>query len=366
MGNRHRLRSLDVYPVRWPLRRLFVTSLGAKIHSDNLIVRARLSGGAFGIGEASSSIAMAWQTQAKMAESLRRLALTFRGEDVRDMESVLGRAWAAEGESPTAVAAFETALWDALARAEGIPFYRLWGRSRCGLTTLMSIPVAAPEVVRQMVRGAWRSGFRRIKLKVNGRDPLRLDGERLRDAHRAAPRAKLLLDANQSYTPAALSHLLEQTRRDGIAVELVEEPFPKRDWRALSSYRKDRRAAGRVPVLLDESVQNAEDAALVKDRRLADGVNVKLAKSGLWGGKKIIEAFGKASRARFMIGCMAESKWGLAASVHFACGLGVFEYADLDSDLLLIPAKGRAGYVRRGPEIRLPKNPPPGLGIDWP
>lgn len=325
-----------------------------------------MSGGHAGLGEASSSIAMAWQTQAKMAASLRRLALMFRGADVRDMESILERAWSAEEEWPTAVAAFETALWDALARAEGMPFYLLWGRSRRGLTTLMSVPVAAPEEVRRRARDAWRGGFRRIKLKLNGRDPLRLDGERLRHAHQAAPRAKLLLDANQSYNPSGLSDFLGQARRDGIPVELVEEPFPKRDWRALSLYRKDRRAAGRIPILLDESVQNAEDAVLVRKSGLAEGVNVKLAKSGPWRGRKIVEAFGKSSRSLFMIGCMAESKWGLSASVHFACGLGVFDYADLDSDLLLKPTKGHAGYVRRGPEIHLPKNPPPGLGIAWP
>jgi hypothetical protein len=51
-----------------------------------------------------------------------------------------------------------------------------------------------------------------------------------------------------------------------------------------------------------------------------------------------------------MIGCMAESRIGLAAAVHFALGLGGFQYADLDADLYrngdayLEPERHRDGY----------------------
>lgn len=68
-------------------------------------------------------------------------------------------------------------------------------------------------------------------------------------------------------------------------------------------------------------------------------------------------------RALLMIGCMAESRVGLSAAVHFAWGFGGFDYADLDSDLILKPTRARGGYIRRGAWIERPKNTRPGLGL---
>jgi L-alanine-DL-glutamate epimerase-like enolase superfamily enzyme len=360
--NARSLAAVEVRPVRWPLRRPFVTALGRKDHSDNVLVCVRSAGGAYGVGEASSSLAMPHQTGPRMAAALGRLGRLFHGADLRDLPRWIGRLWAAEPELPTAVAAFETALWDALARAEGIPFAWLWGDGDGALTTLITLSVGSPETVARDARAAARRGFRSLKIKLNGTDPVELNRSRLRAAHGAAPRARFLLDANQSFHPEGLAALLDALRRDGLPVELVEEPFPKGNHRWLSAVR------GRwsTPILLDESVQNAADARAVVRARLAQGANVKLAKSGLWGGREILRVFDAAPfRARMMIGCMAESSLGLAASVQFAVGLGRFDDVDLDSDLLLAPTPG-GGFQRRGPVIRLPRRAPAGLGIPWP
>lgn len=382
LKNKYCLAGGEVLPVRWRLKKPFVTSLGSKSWSDNVVVKLRLAGGAVGYGEASSSLAMAFQTQAAMAGSLRRLLRAFRGSDARDTAKIIRAAWRLEKGLPTAVAALEAALWDAFARAEGVPFSRLWGGARTDLETLVTLSAVSPEEVGADARSAARKGFRILKLKINGREPLELNRARVRLARRGAPRARLLLDANQSGTPDALAGLLESLGRDGIAVEALEEPFRKRDWRALAAFRG---RAG-APVLLDESIQRPQDAALARSRGLADGVNVKLAKSGLLRGLEIVREFrgasgesrrellkkrtkfkmgSSASAPRLMIGCMAESKLGLSAAVHWACGLGVFDYADLDSDLLLEPTDCRGGYARRGPVVSLPRRLPPGLGVEW-
>jgi len=346
--------------VRWPLRRPFVTALGCKTHSDNVIVRARLAGGVRGWGEASSSLALPFQTGLNMAAALRRLGAAFHGADVRDLPRLAERAWRLEGRWPTAVAAFETALWDALAQSQGRPLAELWGGARRELETLLSVSAVSPKEVGRRAREASRAGHRLLKLKLNGGDGLALNRGRLRAAHRAAPRARLLLDPNQSYRPEGLRELLRQARRDGIPVELVEEPFLKRQWALLA-----RAPVKNTPVILDESVQTPADARVVCRRGLACGVNVKLAKSGVFRTLEILEVFRSSlgRRAVFMIGCMAESRVGLAASVHLALGLGLFRYADLDSDLILKPTPERGGYHRRGPWITLPKRPRPGLGL---
>lgn len=353
------IRSVRVRPVRWPLRAPFVTALGRKTHSDNVLVSVTLAGGAEGWGEASSSLAMPWQTGPRMAAALRRMARAFSGRDARDAEKIAAQARRTEPEMPTAAAAFECALVDALCRQERVPFHQFFGGARRDLKTLMSVSAVAPVLVGAKVREGRRRGFDVFKLKLNGREPMALNAARARAAHGAAPRAALSLDPNQSYRPDALEELLDVLRHDGLSIRLVEEPFLKRDWAALKRFKPK----ATVPVILDESVQSAGDAR--RAAGLVDGVNVKVAKSGLFGGKDIVREFASSHKGKsvLMIGCMAESSLGLAASVQFAMGLGSFEHCDLDSDLLLKDTGVMGGYVRRGPWLTLPRKPFSGLGV---
>ncbi len=356
-----RLDRATITPVRWPLRRPFVTALGRKTHTDNVLVRLVLSGGVEGWGEASSSLAMPEQTGPALAAALGRLAARFRGRDIREAPAWVDESWRAEPRWPTAVGAFESALWDALARFEGQTCADLWGGRLRAAETVLTVPAWAPFSVGASARRAARAGWRFLKLKLNGRETIALNRERLRAARRAAPRARLLVDPNQSFTPDSLAELHAGLRRDGIPLEAVEEPFGKRDWAALSMAR--RRGLG--PFLLDETIQNTADARRATRAGLARGPNIKLAKSGLLRSRAILDVFDgrRSTGTRCMIGCMAESRIGLAAAVHFALGTGAFDYLDLDSDLILRPTPARGGYVRRGPWVSLPRRSRPGLGI---
>lgn len=348
-------------PVRWPLRRPFVTALGRKTHTENALVRLVLSGGAEGWGEASSSLAMPDQTGPGLAAALRRLAARFRGRDVRDAAAWVDEAWRAEPRWPTAVGAFESAAWDALCRFEGQTCAALWGGRSRAAETVLTISAVSPAEVGAAAGRAARRGWRWLKLKLNGREPIDVNRGRLRAARRAAPRARLLVDPNQSFRPEGLWELLDGLRRDGVALEAVEEPFGKRDWLALSVARK----RGMGPFVLDESIQNPVDARRAVRSGVARGPNIKLAKSGLLRSRAILDVFEshRVPGARFMIGCMAESRIGLAAAVHFALGTGLFDYLDLDSDLMLRPTPARGGYRRQGPWVRLLSRPAPGLGL---
>jgi L-alanine-DL-glutamate epimerase-like enolase superfamily enzyme len=296
-----------------------------------------------------------------LAAALRRLGRRFHNRDLRDIEPLVGEAWRSEGDWPTAVGAFEAAMWDALSQSEGIPFFKMWGGAQREMETTLSISAVPPEVVGQRARAAARAGWRFLKLKLNGGEAPGLNRDRLRAAARAAPRARILVDPNQSFDLPGLEQLFRSARADGIGIELVEEPFPKKDWAATAAAE----ARGLGPLLGDESIQTADDARRACRGGGIRGPNIKVAKSGLLRSRAIVDVFDRElqGRARFMIGCMAESRIGLAAAVHFALGLGGFHYADLDSDLILKPTDTRGGYLRRGPWIALAKHPPAGLGL---
>ncbi len=98
----------------------------------------------------------------------------------------------------------------------------------------------------------------------------------------------------------------------------------------------------------DETVFTPEDAIRVVREEAADVINIKVAKAGLVGALDIA-GIAKAANISLMIGCMMESKFGLAASVHLACGLGCFTHCDLDSVYLLKPFECEGGYHQDGP-----------------
>ncbi len=102
-----------------------------------------------------------------------------------------------------AIACVDTAIWDALARALGVPLHRLWGSVTNSLP--MSViggyyhldPAQTVKVV-----GDYANRFAGMKFKVGGRSP-KEDAERVRLARESAgPDFVIMVDANQGYERA--------------------------------------------------------------------------------------------------------------------------------------------------------------------
>jgi L-alanine-DL-glutamate epimerase-like enolase superfamily enzyme len=189
------------------------------------------------------------------------------------------------------------------------------------------------------------SRYRRLKLKLGGRDGL--DVERVR-AVRAVTDLPLMVDVNEYWeADEAVENIAALAE---LRVEYVEQPLPAGDpgGRRL----KDQSA---LPVYVDEDVHTLADVAEAAER--AHGVNIKLAKSG-----GIREAVRIAHAARalglsVMLGCMLESSLGVAAGCQVA---SLCDYVDLDGNLLLAddPWEG----VRLVDGVQVPSERP-GLGV---
>jgi L-alanine-DL-glutamate epimerase-like enolase superfamily enzyme len=91
-----------------------------------------------------------------------------------------------------------------------------------------------------------------------------------------------------------------------------------------------------------------DDARRVIDNGLCDGINIKMAKSGIGQSSEIID-YALRHKVKLMIGCMTETMVGLSAAVFLAAGTGVFDYIDLDSVYFLYGANSYAGLRREGP-----------------
>ncbi len=342
---RVRIISVDAIPWHVVMRRPFVTALGAKTASANLWVRVRLSDGSTGYGEGSASLAMPGETQTAMLRTVETVAPLLAGQSIADWGALLRRVWTRGAAHPTATAAVETALLDALTRAWRVPLYQWLGGGATSVETGLTLSAWSAADAARAARRAVVRGFRQLKIKVGSGDP-EADLERVLAVRRAAPRARLLLDANQGWSVRDTERCVQRLRRARVPIALIEQPLPADDLAGLAYLTRRLR----LPIAVDETVKTPADALRVVQHGAAHVINIKLAKSGLTGALAII-AIARAAGLRLMIGCMAESQAGLAASVHLACGTGTFAYIDLDSHLLTQPTPARGGFIARGPHL---------------
>src|SRR5204863_9944228 len=105
-----------------------------------------------------------------------------------------------------------------------------------------------------------------LKVKLGGDG----DPERIACVRRAAPRASLIVDANEGWTPANLAQNIAACAQAGV--RLIEQPLPAAHDDLLAS------AARPIAVCADESVHDR--ASLAPLRGKYDAVNIKLDKAG--------------------------------------------------------------------------------------
>jgi len=264
------------------------------------------------------------------------------GDDPFALEEVMQRLPVREF---AARAAIDAALHDLQGKLLGQPVWRLLGLPRGGPPTSWTVWLGDPD---DMGRRAEKvlDRFRRLKLKLGGRDGL--DVERVRSVRSVAGDLPLQVDVNEAWS---LDEALESLPALAeLGVEYCEQPLPAGDEGGPAL--KERSP---VPIYVDEDCHTLGDVPGCAER--AHGINVKLAKSG-----GIREAVRMVHAARAlglgcMLGCMVESGLGISAGAQIA---SLFDHVDLDGNLLLAhdPWPG----VRFVAGVQLPPEEP-GLGV---
>jgi L-Ala-D/L-Glu epimerase / N-acetyl-D-glutamate racemase len=316
------------------LAETFVISRGAEDEVEVVEVEIQ-HGGVSGFGEAapieryeeSAASALAWLEQVEL------------GDDPFALDEIAERLPPGEQAARSAV---DAALHDLQGKLAGLPVHRLLGLKRAGPPTSWTVWLGDPDDMARRAEAAARRGFRRLKLKLGGRDGL--DAERVA-AVRAASELPLQVDVNEAWSlPEALELL------PGMDIEYCEQPLVAGDPDGPELKR-------RSPVLLyvDEDCHTLADVAPCAER--AHGINIKLAKSG-----GIREAVRMVHAARalglgVMLGCMVESGLGIAAGAHVA---SLMDHVDLDGNLLLADDPWPGVAFTDG--VQLPAERP-GLGV---
>ena len=161
-----------------------------------------------------------------------------------------------------------------------------------------------------------------IKMKV-GVDP-KLDIERINAVSERLKGKRFYVDANQGYS---LQDAIKVGKvLNDVGAAFFEQPMDYRDLTKMSYLRKQ---TG-IPIMLDESIVSPRGVieAIISDA--ADYVNVKLTKSG--GVRQALKTLftAQAYGIKAMVGCMIESKLGIAANLAVALSAKNVVFYDLD------------------------------------
>ena len=299
--------SLSVRVESWPIAGAFTISRGAK--TEARVVVAELSDGRHrGRGECVP-YARYGESVEGVAAAIEAMREALAGGLGRDRLQQIMPAGAARN-------ALDCALWDLEAKQLGRRAHELAGLpTPQPVTTAYTISLGTPE---EMARAAKNAARPLLKVKLGGAG----DPARIKAVRQAAPRAELIVDANEAWQPSELAANLAACAEAGVT--LVEQPLPARDDSALA------RVAHPVPVCADESVHDRASLAALAGKY--DAVNIKLDKAG-----GLTEALALAIDAnRFglglMVGCMVSTSLAIAPALLLAPGARV---VDLDGPLLL-------------------------------
>ena len=309
-----KLISVDVE--RWPVAGAFTISRGAKTHVD-VVVCTVGDGRRTGRGEATP-IYYHGETADSCAAAIR----TWCG-GLQD--GMLSRT-AVQAGMPRGAArnALDCALWDFEARRAGSPVWSIAGLPEPRpLATAFTISMAEPLRMEKDARVAVSRGFALLKCKLGGDN----DVERIAAVRQGAPDARLIVDANESWS---LDDLPEGVARlTALGVELIEQPVARGRESLLQG------VASPVPFCADESCQDRADLPLL------DGfpvINIKLDKAGGLTEAMALADAAEAMGKRLMLGCMLGTSLGIAPA--FLLGQRA-QWVDLDGALLL--ARDRDG-----------------------
>ena len=301
-------RRLTVRLETWPLASAFRISRGAKTEAH--VVVAEVAEGAHkGRGEA-----VPYPRYDETPEGARREI-----EGLREaIEGGLTREGLLEALPPGAARnALDCALWDLEAKQAGRPAWELAGlKAPEPCVTAVTLSLDTPEKMGEAA--ARHAHLPLLKLKVTGEGDL----DRIRAVRENAPDARLIVDANEGWSPPMLDELLPALA--ALGVEMVEQPLPAADDAALEG----RRLA--LPVCADESCHTRADLPRLKGRYPM--VNIKLDKTGGLTEALALAAEAQAMGFRIMVGSMVGTSLAMAPAALLT---GLADYVDLDGPLLL-------------------------------
>lgn len=259
----HRLSLQYVHP--------FETSFGRETVREFILV-AVSGDGVTGWGECVAgygpwysyeTVGTAWHVMDKF------LIPMLLGEQVENPADAVARFGRVRGHA-MARACLENAVWDLLARVEGISLATMLGGERDRVPVGVSVGIEGTlDKLLERVAVHVDEGYARVKLKIKPG----WDVEVVRAVRERWPDLALQVDANSAYRLADVAVFRELDQFDLV---LIEQPLHYED---IVEHAK-LQAQLRTPVCLDESIHSPEHARWALDTDACGVINIKVGRVG--------------------------------------------------------------------------------------
>jgi L-alanine-DL-glutamate epimerase-like enolase superfamily enzyme len=300
------MRRLTVRVETWPLRAAFTIARGTRNEARVVVAELR-EGGVRGRGEGVPT--------PRYGEDVAGVIAQIEGLSVAVGQGLDREALQEQLPPGAARNALDAALWDLEAKREGKPVWELAGQQAPRpVVTAMTVSIDTPGAMGKAAVAV--ADYPLLKIKLNGE----LVIERVSAVRRNAPHARLVVDANEAWTPELYSKVAPKLAEMGV--EMIEQPLPAQADLALAELSRP------VPVCADESCHDTASVEGLAARY--DMVNIKLDKTGGLTEAMRLKAAAEAHGLTIMIGCMVGTSLSMAPGVLLAQGVAV---VDLDGPL---------------------------------
>ncbi len=320
--------ALNLSVERWPIAGTFGISRGTKTEAVVVVAELR-DDTARGRGECVPYFRYGESVGGVMAQIESIRPQLDAGLDRRALQTAMPPGAARN--------ALDCAFWDLEAKSSGRSVQEIAGLPEPRvLITAYTISLAAPGDMAKAAEKAAGRTLLKVKLGADG------DAARIAAVRDAAPKAILIVDANEGWNEGNLAANFEACALANVA--LVEQPLPDGNDHALARIQRP------IPVCADESVHDRLSLPALTGKY--DAVNIKLDKAG--GLTEALAMFADAERQNFtiMVGCMVATSLAMAPAMLLAQKA---RFVDLDGPLLL--TTDRADGLRYVGSLVYPPSP---------
>jgi L-alanine-DL-glutamate epimerase-like enolase superfamily enzyme len=350
-----KITGVDIYAFDIPLKEPFKISIGTVYAANDVLVMIHTDAGIVGLGEASPFAPITGETQETNLAAAKGLRDTVLGKSPLAIESLVHEFGPFLHSNPSAVAAFDTALYDILGKVAGLPLYRLFGGDKPSFGTDITTDLDEPEKMAAKAAEFIGRGFDTIKIKVGQGQEMDLRRlEAIRDA--IGYERHIRIDANQGWTPPLAIDTLKKMEK--FQVQFVEQPVLASDMAGLKAVH----AVSPIPVMADEALFYPTDALKLIKADACAYFNIKLMKAGGLLNMIKIAHIADAANMLCMVGCMIESRVGLTAAAQVVASNRNIVFADLDghNSHTIDPVVGGMAFEKG--QVTVPELP--GIGAD--
>ncbi len=252
-----------------------------------------------------------------------------------------------QGLANTAISGLDLALWDALAIAANLPLATLLGGRPQPLKAYNSLGMIRASDAAQEAGKSLADGFTAIKFKM-GWPTFAEDLAAVRAFRKAAPDVELMVDYNQSLTPAEALRRGHALENEGLA--WIEEPIRCDDFAGFAKIA----AELKTPLQIGENFSGVFDMERALRADACDYVMCDVQMIGGVTGWLRAAALAQVASKNFSSHCFVEASAHLLTATPTRHWL---EFLDVAGGVLAQPAKVIDGMVT-APDC-------PGVGVVW-